>query len=174
MGATLVPEGSWVGAPHDHIIVGLEELPEDKFTLKHTPMQLAHCYKGQGGWQDVLAQFPQGGGTLLDLKFLADDSGRRVAAGYHAGYAGAALALESWAWQLSNPADKLTPGVTRYSSQDLLLEDVKSKVLEGESEAGRQPGVLIIGALGRCGRGPVDRCKQTGLPDENILKWDLK
>ena len=30
VGATLVPEGSWVDAPHDHIIVGLKELPEDK------------------------------------------------------------------------------------------------------------------------------------------------
>jgi saccharopine dehydrogenase (NAD+, L-lysine forming) len=58
-------------------------------------MQFAHYYKGQGGWQDVLARFAQGGGTLLDLEFLTDNSGRRVAAGYHAGYAGAALALES-------------------------------------------------------------------------------
>ena len=30
VGATLVPEGSWVDAPTDHIIVGLKELPEDK------------------------------------------------------------------------------------------------------------------------------------------------
>ena len=34
VGATLVPEGSWVDAPHDHIIVGLKEPPEDKFALK--------------------------------------------------------------------------------------------------------------------------------------------
>lgn len=29
IGATLVPEGSWMDAPHHHIIVGLKELPED-------------------------------------------------------------------------------------------------------------------------------------------------
>lgn len=29
VGATLVPEGSWTDVPHDHIIVGLKELPED-------------------------------------------------------------------------------------------------------------------------------------------------
>lgn len=173
VGATLVPEGSWVDAPHDHIIIGLKELPEDKFALKHTHVQFAHCYKGQRGWHDVLARFPQGGGTLLDLEFLTDDSGRIAAFGYHAGYAGAALALESWAWQLNNPADKPMPGVTSYSSQDLLLEDVRSKVSEGESKAGRKPRVLVIGALGRCGRGAVGLCKQAGLPDENILKWDL-
>jgi saccharopine dehydrogenase (NAD+, L-lysine-forming) len=99
--------------------------------------------------------------------------GRVTAFGYHAGYAGAALALESWAWQLNNPADKPMPGVTSYPSRDLLLEDVKSKVLEGESKAGRKPRVLVIGALGRCGRGAVDLRKQAGLPDEDILKWDL-
>lgn len=35
-GATLVPTGSWVDAPADHIIVGLKELPEETFPLKHT------------------------------------------------------------------------------------------------------------------------------------------
>lgn len=44
-------------------------------------------------------------------------------------------------------------GVTSYPSQDLLLEDVKNKVLEGESKAGHQPRVLIIGALRRYSRG---------------------
>jgi saccharopine dehydrogenase (NAD+, L-lysine forming) len=136
VGATLVPKGSWVDAPHDHIIIGLGELPEDKFALKHTHVLFAHCYKGQGGWHDVLARFPQGGGTLLDLEFLTDDSGRVAAFGYYAGYAGAALALESWTWQLNNPADRPMPGVTSYPSRDLLPEDVKSKVLEAESKAG--------------------------------------
>lgn len=35
--------------------------------------------KQQGGWETVLARFPRGGGTLLDLEFLVDDRGRRVA-----------------------------------------------------------------------------------------------
>lgn len=35
-GATLVPTGSWTNAPKEHIIVGLKELPEDDFPLKHT------------------------------------------------------------------------------------------------------------------------------------------
>jgi saccharopine dehydrogenase (NAD+, L-lysine-forming) len=78
---TLVPEASWIDAPHDNTVVGLKELPDDKFALKHAHVQLAHCYKGQGGWQDVLARSPRGGGTLLDLELLTDDdSGHRVAA----------------------------------------------------------------------------------------------
>jgi len=47
----------------------------------------------------------------------------------------------------------------KLSKQDLLLEDVKSKALVGESKAGRKPRILVIGALGRCGRGAVDHCK---------------
>ncbi|KAG9770301.1 Saccharopine dehydrogenase [NAD(+), L-lysine-forming] [Exophiala dermatitidis] len=174
VGATLVPEGSWVDAPADHIIIGLKELPEDNFPLKHTHVQFAHCYKNQGGWQEVLSRFPRGGGTLLDLEFLTDDSGRRVAAfGYHAGYAGAALAIMAWAHQLQNPTAKQMPGVSSYPNQDLLVDDVKAKMAEGEKIAGRKPTVLVIGALGRCGRGAVDLCKQVGIPDEQIIKWDM-
>lgn len=29
-GASLVPEGTWIHAPKDHIIVGLKELPHDE------------------------------------------------------------------------------------------------------------------------------------------------
>lgn len=175
VGATLVPEGSWVDAPSDHIIVGLKELPEESFPLKHTHVQFAHCYKNQGGWQEVLSRFPRGGGTLLDLEFLQDETGRRVAAfGYHAGYAGAALAVEAWAYQLQNPdAPTPFPAVSSYANQDLLLADVRKAVETGRSLSGHLPRVLVIGALGRCGRGAVDLCTQAGIPESNILKWDM-
>ena len=35
-GANLVPNGSWTDAPKDDFIVGLKELPEEDFPLKHT------------------------------------------------------------------------------------------------------------------------------------------
>lgn len=35
-GASLVPTGSWTDVPSDHIIIGLKELPEEDFPLKHT------------------------------------------------------------------------------------------------------------------------------------------
>lgn len=35
-GAKLVPTGSWMDAPSEHIVVGLKELPEEDFPLKHT------------------------------------------------------------------------------------------------------------------------------------------
>lgn len=81
VGAKIVEEESWIDAPADHIIVGLKELREETFPLKHVHVQFAHCYKGQENWNQVLARFPRGGGTLLDLEFLADpNTGRRVAA----------------------------------------------------------------------------------------------
>ena len=35
-GATLVPTGSWIDAPGEDFIIGLKELPEEDFPLKHT------------------------------------------------------------------------------------------------------------------------------------------
>ena len=131
-------------------------------------------YKNQGGWESVLSRFPNGGGTLLDLEFLTDDTGRRVAAfGYHAGYAGAALAIEAWAWQLTHPSSEPLPGVSSYPNENLLLADVKASVAKGTQHAGRAPRVLIIGALGRCGKGAVDLCRGAGIPESDILKWDM-
>lgn len=177
IGATLVPEGSWPDSPTDHIIVGLKELPEETFPLKHTHVQFAHCYKGQGGWADVLARFPRGGGTLYDLEFLQDESGRRVAAfGFHAGFAGAALAVRTWAYQLTTGEGKAAglPGVTAYANEGLLVADVQKDLKAGEAKVGRKPRALVMGALGRCGRGAVDLLVKAGVPDENIIKWDIQ
>lgn len=175
MGATLVPEGSWPSAPSDHIIVGLKELPEETFPLKHIHVQFAHCYKGQGGWQEVLARFPRGGGTLLDLEFLQDEMGRRVAAfGFHAGFAGAALAVQTWAHQLTDTTGKPLQGVKPFANEGLLVSEVKKDMQAGEKKVGRVPKCLVMGALGRCGRGAVDLLRKVGVPDENITKWDIQ
>lgn len=174
VGANLVPEGSWVDAPSDHIVIGLKELPEDSFPLKHTHVQFAHCFKNQAGWRDVLSRFDLGNGTLLDLEFLTDESGRRVAAfGYHAGFAGAALAVKAWAWQLNHPVDQPLPAVESYANQTMLLDDIRAQMAEGHAKAGRHPRVIVIGALGRCGKGAIDLCRQVNIPEDSILQWDL-
>jgi saccharopine dehydrogenase (NAD+, L-lysine-forming) len=169
IGCPLLPEGSWTEAPSDHIILGLKELPEDTFPLKHTHVQFAHCYKNQGGWADVLSRFPAGNGTLYDLEFLQDENGRRVAAfGYHAGFAGAALAVEAWAHQQLHP-DVEFPAVSPYPNEGALISHIKDVI----AKTGKQPRVLVIGALGRCGRGAVDLCVKAGISEENILRWDM-
>lgn len=147
IGATLVPEGSWTEVPTDHIIVGLKELPEeDTFPLKHTHVSFAHCYKNQGGWEKVLSRYPSGGGTLYDLEFLQDAQGRRVAAfGYHAGFAGAALAVEAWEWQMENDNKQSMPAVKPYSHENDLIKHVKSCLEKGATKIGRKPRALVIG-----------------------------
>lgn len=80
-GAKLVPEGSWVDAPKEDVIIGLKELDETKdFPLVHSHVTFAHCYKGQGGWEKALGRWSRGAGKLYDLEFLQLDNGRRVAA----------------------------------------------------------------------------------------------
>lgn len=175
VGATIAEEGSWTKAPKDHIIIGLKELPEEKFPLVHEHIQFAHCYKDQGGWKDVLKRFPEGKGTLYDLEFLEDDNGRRVAAfGFHAGFAGAAIGLKDWAFRLTQPDTANLGPIEPFPREELLINDVKKDVDAAVAKSGKKlPKVLIIGALGRCGSGAVDCCKKVGIPEENIIKWDI-
>ena len=50
---------------------------------------------------------------------------------------------------------------------------MQKALAEGKAKAGRLPRVIVIGALGRCGRGAVDAFRRAGVPEENILKWDI-
>jgi len=33
--------------------------------------------------------------------------------------------------------------------------------------------VLVIGTLGRCGRGALNLCRAVGMPEDRLLQWDL-
>lgn len=173
-GAKIVPFESWKGAPRERIIIGLKELDEELFPLIHNHIQFAHCYKNQGGWKDVLSRFPYGGGTLYDLEFLENDQGRRVAAfGYYAGFAGAALGVLDWSFKQLNSDKKNLPGVSPYPNEQLLVKAVKIQLNKAYSKTGKYPNVLVIGALGRCGSGAIDLCKKVGIPESNLIKWDI-
>jgi hypothetical protein len=65
------------------------------------------------------------------------------------------------------------PSVSSYANQDLLLTDVREAITSGSQITGGKPRILVIGALGRCGRGAVDLCLQSGIPSANILQWDM-
>jgi saccharopine dehydrogenase (NAD+, L-lysine-forming) len=111
---------------------------------------------------------------LYDLEFLTDEDGRRVAAfGYWAGYAGAAIAVLSWAHQQLHPETAQGP-VPVFDSAPALAHHVKSTMESSLcANDGRYPRIIVIGALGRCGKGAVDFCLTIGIPEESILKWDL-
>ncbi|KAJ3762163.1 saccharopine dehydrogenase [Lentinula raphanica] len=167
VGCKLVENNSWPHAPIDVPILGLKELPVSTDPLPHTHIQFAHCYKNQAGWADILSRFDRGKGTLYDLEFLEDANGRRVAAfGFHAGFAGAAAgALALAAERRGEKLGQLNP----YENEAAMIDDVK-KSLGG---SGKGVKALVIGALGRCGRGAVDLFRKIGLEEDDILKWDM-
>jgi len=160
VGCTLVEHNSWPSAPKDVPIIGLKELEVSSTPIPHTHIQFAHAYKNQAGWKDVLARFHNGGGTLYDLEFLTDASGRRVAAfGFHAGFAGAAVGALAFAAQKSNTKLGL---LESYPNETAMVKDVAAKV---GADAVKGLRVLVIGALGRCGRGAVDLFRKIGVQE---------
>lgn len=99
---------------------------------------------GQSG---LLSDLPSDRANALSLL--------RVAAfGFHAGYAGAALALLDWAWQLEYGNKEALPSKSHYQHKSDLDSEVKEQVSKGvQKNNGKTPRVLVIGALGRCGSG---------------------
>ena len=142
--------------------------------LVHTHIHFGHCYKNQNGWEDYLSRFVRGKGLLYDLEFLTE-AGRRVSAfGYHAGYAGMAISLLAWSNQIQNPTATLPALTSSYDSEASLLADIKSAISAALPHAsGEYPRVLVMGALGRSGRGAIDACLAAGIPDSHIIKWDM-
>lgn len=170
-GCTLVDTASWPhAAPADAVILGLKELPEDVDALAHRHIFFGHCFKGQGGWREMIGRFVKGGGSVYDLEFCVHDNGRRVAAfGRAAGYVGMAAGIQAWAAQQDGDAT-LGP-LEPY--KDFAALAAATKDLVASRAAGKQPRVIVIGALGRAGSGAVDAAIAAGVPEENITKWDI-
>jgi len=161
IGCEIVPAGSWVDAPSDAIILGLKELPEDGTPLRHRHIMFGHAYKGQASGRALLDRFKSGGGTLLDLEYLVDETGRRVAAfGYWAGYAGAALSVMAWGHQQRG---ETLQAVDAFASAEAMASQVRNTI-------DKAPSALIIGALGRVGSGATDLCKAVGMTPTG---WDM-
>ncbi|KAJ2342200.1 Saccharopine dehydrogenase, partial [Coemansia sp. RSA 2618] len=41
------------------------------------------------------------------------------------------------------------------------------------AKIGKMPKIMVMGALGRCGSGAVSYARKAGIPEENIIKWDM-
>lgn len=160
-GCEITTAGSWVDAPTDAIILGLKELPDDGSALKHWHIMFGHAFKAQVSGRVLLDRFKAGGGTLLDLEYLVDETGRRVAAfGYWAGYAGAALSVMAWGRQQKGQA---LGAVDMFASAPAMADAARAEI-------DTPPTALIIGALGRVGSGAADLCKAVGVDPTG---WDL-
>ena len=167
MACDIAEHGSWKDAPADAFILGLKELPEDKFPLQHRHIYFAHVYKDQAGAEITLSRFIRGGGMLYDLEYLTHEDGRRVAAfGYWAGFCGAALAVMAWANKQAGDAVPLQKIGSR-PSKDNLLDDVSAALGRAKSK----PVMKVIGAKGRSGSGAIGLAKALGL---EVIEWDLE
>ncbi|MFH9674150.1 saccharopine dehydrogenase [Streptomyces sp. NPDC017405] len=151
------PAGSWPTAPRDAVVLGLKELPDAPGELTHRHVYFGHAYKRQPGAAGLLRRFAAGGGALLDLEYLVDEEGRRLAAfGFWAGYPGAALAVLRHRGRLTAP---LAP-----TTKDDLDAVLRPRPGDPEFTA------LVIGALGRSGRGAVAAFRTAGV---EAVRWDL-
>lgn len=163
-GALIVPAGSWRSASRSTIIFGLKELPNDASELCHRHIMFGHAFKGQPDAQALLKRFQQGGGSLYDLEYLVDGTGRRLAAfGYWAGYAGAAIALLALA---SAKADVRIPDLTKPR---LHRDELRNEVEITVGALSRKPSALIVG-MGRTGTGAAELLKSLSL---EVVGWDL-
>jgi len=156
-GAAVAAAGAWTGAASDVYVLGLKELPESDEPLVHRHVMFGHAFGGQHGAGVLLDRFAAGGGALLDLEYLVDDAGRRlVAFGYWAGYVGAALAVLHRRGLLDAPLRPMT-----RADLDAAL---RSSRAEPDARA------LVVGALGRCGRGACDALEVAAIAP---TRWDV-
>lgn len=155
-GCRTVPADSWPDAPADTVVLGLKEPSAAADALVHRHVYFGHAYKGQAGADEVLGRYAAGGGTLLDLEELADGHGRRVVAfGFWAGYVGAALAVLHHRGELEHP-----------------LRATTRPELDARLRAGTGPDrALVVGALGRSGRGATEALATAGVP---TTRWDVE
>lgn len=168
-GARIVAPGTWHDAPGSAFILGIKEVLQEEITdgnlaLKHRHIYFAHVFKGQVLTPVTMRRFALGRGTLLDLEYLVDERGQRVATfSYSAGFAGAIAAICIW-------ADKQTGAKTPFSllrhylSRQDFIEEIRNKL----ARVGRVPTVLIIGANGRSGRGATALFDTLGI---ETVKW---
>lgn len=156
-GARIALAGSWVSAPADAVVLGLKELPDEPARLTHRHVFFGHAYKRQPGAAGLLRRFTAGAGELLDLEYLVDEHGRRLAAfGFWAGYLGAALAVLQQRGRLAAPL--------RPTGKDELDEILRPAPGDAEFTA------LVVGALGRSGQGARAALAAAGVEPTG---WDL-
>ncbi len=159
---------SWQQAPLDYYILGLKEIVDDTVKFKHNHIYFAHVFKGQSGSQEILKRYKEDGGTLFDLEYLTDQNQRRIAAfGHWAGFAGAAFALDRFYHRQYEDLQNY-PELRSYPTIEELLKTIAQKK---EKAPINNPKVMIIGALGRCGRGAAELLNHF---DIQATSWDYQ
>ncbi|MDR5836600.1 hypothetical protein [Caballeronia sp. LZ034LL] len=164
VGCTLVESGSWRFSHRDTLVLGLKELPEATFPLRHRHMYFAHAYERQQGAASLLARFERGGGFLYDLEQIKDNFSAQLVtggAGYLAGMAAATACLDIWKQKQGVRAARYHVP-EQFTSVNELVRYARAVVRNDF----RAPRTLVIGHRGKSGNGV------TWLLDELGLAYD--
>ncbi|MEX3973752.1 hypothetical protein [Paraburkholderia caribensis] len=160
-GCVLVANGSWRFARDDALILGLKELPDESFALRHRHMYFAHAYERQRGAAALLERFRCGGGMLYDLEHIKDRFGAQLVtggAGYFAGIAAAVACIAVWKQKLRDEAAPYRVP-TEFPSVSELVAYARNLVRQDLTP----PRILIIGHRGKSGRGVAHLLEAIGL-----------
>ncbi|MER5648735.1 saccharopine dehydrogenase [Streptosporangium sp. NPDC002524] len=174
-GCRIAEPGTWPDAPDDHHVIGVKEPEEKPFPLRHRHLFFGHAYKGQEGAGRLLRRFAEGGGSLLDLEYVTDADGTRVAAfGYWAGYMAATLAVLHSRGRLERPLrplpERALAAVLAQRGEQREQQEQRGGPREGPRGEGA-PTALVIGALGRSGRGARSALAAAGVA---TTCWDVE
>jgi saccharopine dehydrogenase (NAD+, L-lysine forming) len=164
-GCTLVANGSWRFAPRDALILGLKELPDASFPLRHRHMYFAHAYERQHGSRELLQRFKRGGGFLYDLEQIKDSFGAQLVtggAGYLAGIAAAVACLDIWKQKRSDIEDD-SVAKYRVPTQFMSVSELVSYARSVTDNRVRAPRTLVIGHRGKSGSGVTHLLDAIGL-----------
>lgn len=88
-GATIVPAGYWIPTKHSYV-VGLKGI-SDRAHPTQTLLHFGHCFKGQEGWQETIANLQPC--TFIDYEYMVDSGKRALSFCEQSGKIGAYMAL---------------------------------------------------------------------------------
>jgi saccharopine dehydrogenase (NAD+, L-lysine-forming) len=167
-GCILVEKGSWRFANRDTLILGLKELPDGSFPLRHRHFYFAHAYEGQGGSVELLERFERGGGFLYDLEQIKDSSGAQLVtggAGYLAGMCAATACLDIWKQRHCERT-----GSYRVPNQFASCAELSAYARSLLAAHIPIPRILVIGHRGKSGSGVTHLLDELGLGYDRSLK----
>lgn len=153
-GARIVPVGYWMNTKHSHIIglKGITECTHPTQTLLH----FAHCFKGQEGWQDTVANLQPC--TFIDYEYMVNSEKKRVISFCEqSGKIGAYLALMTFYRQHTH--QEAFPPFDENVYQTILFMMVK-------------PTVLLIG-YGKAGKAAKEVLDQFQIPCTIVTSKDV-
>jgi hypothetical protein len=149
-GCEMAAPNSWIMAPTDAFILGLEPLNTESFPLNHRHIYSSKAYYSGNDSTPLFKRFMIGGGKLYDLDMLVDKKGNKVASfDYWDGVMAAGLSLKYWSFKKLdlNPKD-LAP---LLPSSDIL--DFIDKIGGYLNLVGSFPKIFIQNHKSERGRG---------------------